>query len=277
MEAAAVADALADPAVLPAVSVPTRGPLVHSAVAGGDADLCEVSTCVPPGVYQQQPATGDWCVWTYSPAGEASDVTVRSWKDADGQQVTLNEGDLLSYGPSDGAMEFSEGVKMVGAGPGDGVPRGCAEWVQVEHPEAAATLGPTVEECRHVIDAGEHAVAALGSLYREVTETAQRFQVLRPAPPAESADVTVADIFEVVETLGDLLGAFTAEVIEAHPKMRHAAACHDALGNTEASDHLVHTASLDRATWADFRYLLDILRQTCAEEFAPFGFDCSHF
>ena len=59
--------------------------------------------------------------------------------------------------------------------------------------------------------------------------------------------------------------------------MRHAAACHDALGNTEASDHLVHTASLDRATWADFRYLLDILRQTCAEEFAPFGFDCSHF
>ena len=275
LEDTAVAEALADPAVLPAVSVPTRGPVAHSVVAGGDAALCEVSSCVPPGVYQQQPATGDWCAWTYSPAGEDPDVTVRSWKDADGQEVTLNEGDLLSYGPSDGAIEFSEGVEVPGAGPGDGVPRGCAEWVRVDRPEATTTLGPTVEECRGVVDAGERAVAALESLSRELFETIERFQVLSQAPPAELAEVTVADLFEVVETAGDHLGAYRAEVLEADPKMRNAAACHHALGNTEASDGFIHNASLNRVTFADFGYLLDLLRETCLEEYAPFGFDCS--
>ena len=57
--------------------------------------------------------------------------------------------------------------------------------------------------------------------------------------------------------------------------MRNAAACHHALGNTEASDGFIHNASLNRVTFADFGYLLDLLRETCLEEYAPIGFDCS--
>ena len=105
----------------------------------------------------------------------------------------------------------------------------------------------------------------------------QRFQILDLNPPAELAGATVADILEVVETVGDLLGAFRGEVLKADPKMRNAAACHEALGNTEASDDLIHRASLNRVTFADFGYLLDELRQICPEEYAPFGLDCSRF
>lgn len=263
--------------VLPAISTPTSGPLGLSAVATGPDGQCEGdSTCVPPGVYQQQPTPGDWCFWTYLPAGAPLDLMVEGWKDADGQRVTLNEGDQLSYGPSIGAFEFSEGFAVFGPDvPGDDIPRGCGEWVLVDHATTPSPLGPTEAECRQAIAAGEEAAAALGSLGEGIAEEARRLEALSGATTAELNAGAAEDILATFGNLVDMAAETTAAILGADAKMRHARVCHDALGETTAGDDMVDKANRYRGLLAELHLVFAELLQACLEEFGPVGFDCS--
>ena len=270
----------ASAAVLPVMYVPSSdGLLAHGgAVAPENDDLCRFAstTCVPPGVYEQQAAAGDWCSWHYYPAeyfrepGQGDDLealVVPNWKDADGTLITLREGDQLSYGPTTGAIRFSEGLPASEGWEGDGHQRGCAEWIQVGTLDNAVRVPkPTAEECARLVEAGASAAAVVESLTNAFTEETERLEdVILAALGGGLAEPPPGGL---LDGLWDLLIKVMAEIVEAEPKVERAATCHEFLGNADEASLMSDTAFVYRSTWGE-------IRQQCPAQFAPIGFDCS--
>ena len=277
---------LGNPAVLPAMYVPSEEVPAHGGVVAAADAACRYAftTCIPPGVYQQQASPGDWCSWHYYPAayrrGEAGHETVvANWRDADGQLVTLQEGDELSYGPTTGALRFTDGLPNTEGWHGDGVPRGCAEWVQVAPlPADPRPPRPTVEECVEVAATGEVAAEELQAVASTLgTELEQRL-TLADAALAHIDAGSDPDAYDFVGTLHGVVGLVRESmevILAAEPKLLRARECYELLGDIAAADFMSGFGASARRAWGAIRTMWGDLQQECPESYAPSGFDCS--